>query len=210
MRRGFTLIELLVVIAIIAILAAILFPVFAKAREKARQSSCASNLKQLALAHLQYVQDYDERTIHWFGYWDAGEYNPPAAAYWYENLMPYVKNGQIFICPSAPDRALNPGKTPANSYLCTYAMSEGYPDQSLSAFETPANTVMLCETQGSNYYRYRLEPNSDAPIDATAIRMHNDGSNFAFVDGHVKWLPATFFASGEPTAEVHWWPQWPY
>ena len=87
-RRGFTLIELLVVIAIIAILAAILFPVFAKAREQARKTTCASNLKQIGMALLQYVQDYDER-------W-------PSEAWWgYKKvIMPYMKNDLVFKCPS--------------------------------------------------------------------------------------------------------------
>ncbi len=96
MRRAFTLIELLVVIAIIAILAAILFPVFAKAREKARQASCQSNLKQLALATLMYVQDYDEKFPVWNRYVDANlqPLSPPAA------VFPYVKNVQVYQCPS--------------------------------------------------------------------------------------------------------------
>jgi prepilin-type N-terminal cleavage/methylation domain-containing protein len=96
MKRGFTLIELLVVIAIIAILAAILFPVFAKAREKARQASCQSNLKQLALGVLMYAQDYDETLPLWNRYANANQMPlaPPAA------IFPYVKNVQIYECPS--------------------------------------------------------------------------------------------------------------
>ncbi|MCD6352263.1 MAG: DUF1559 domain-containing protein, partial [Armatimonadetes bacterium] len=90
MRRGFTLIELLVVIAIIAILAAILFPVFAKAREKARQASCMSNLKQIALGLLMYVQDYDGRFM-------CIRQGPGG---WNKNVQPYVKNWQVFVCPS--------------------------------------------------------------------------------------------------------------
>lgn len=210
MRRGFTLIELLVVIAIIAILAAILFPVFARAREKARQTSCLSNMKQIALAQLMYVQDYDERTVRWSGYWDAGEYNPPQFSYWYAYIIPYTKNQQIFLCPSANDKALDPGNAPANTYLCTYAVSNGYPQQALAAFHTPAATVMMCETQSNNYYRYRLAPNSDYLIDGNAIQMHNDGLNIALVDGHAKWYSRGVFASREPTADLHWWPQWPY
>src|SRR5215213_8508984 len=98
-RRGFTLIELLVVIAIIAILAAILFPVFAQAREKARQSSCLSNCKQICLATMQYVDDFDETFPKgWHGY--------PGAVYWFTVIAPYVKNGGtladqgVYKCPS--------------------------------------------------------------------------------------------------------------
>ncbi|MBC7287115.1 MAG: DUF1559 domain-containing protein [Armatimonadetes bacterium] len=96
MKRGFTLIELLVVIAIIAILAAILFPVFARAREKARQASCQSNLKQLALGTLMYVQDYDEKFPLWHRMQPANQWPlAPAAA-----VFPYVKNTQLYECPS--------------------------------------------------------------------------------------------------------------
>jgi prepilin-type N-terminal cleavage/methylation domain-containing protein/prepilin-type processing-associated H-X9-DG protein len=98
-KRGFTLIELLVVIAIIAILAAILFPVFAQAREKARQISCLSNLKQIGLADMQYSQDYDEALVpdwigpsaSWLGY--AGDQR------WMDILQPYVKSVSMFNCP---------------------------------------------------------------------------------------------------------------
>ena len=104
-RRGFTLIELLVVIAIIAILAAILFPVFAKAREKARQSSCSSNVKQLGLSWLQYAQDYDE-TVMPVNIGPTVSYTlPNGTAYtgymlWPTCVYPYVKNIQMYTCPS--------------------------------------------------------------------------------------------------------------
>ncbi|MBC7328559.1 DUF1559 domain-containing protein [bacterium] len=97
-RKGFTLIELLVVIAIIAILAAILFPVFSRAREQARKSACLSNSKQIGTALVMYVQDWDETFPAW---------TPPCAGaapglFWTEQLMPYLKNKDIFRCPSAP------------------------------------------------------------------------------------------------------------
>src|SRR5262249_27320458 len=104
-RSGFTLIELLVVIAIIAILAAILFPVFAKAREKARHSSCLSNMKQCALSILMYVQDYDETFPRVPNVADP-YLNPNATVekqgwlYWAQMIRPYVKNEQILACPS--------------------------------------------------------------------------------------------------------------
>jgi prepilin-type N-terminal cleavage/methylation domain-containing protein/prepilin-type processing-associated H-X9-DG protein len=102
-KRGFTLIELLVVIAIIAILAAILFPVFAQARDKARQASCLSNAKQISLAVMMYAQDYDETLPPW---WVPNPVPTSPAGwgsiyYWYANLLPYVKSHDIFRCPSA-------------------------------------------------------------------------------------------------------------
>lgn len=102
---AFTLIELLVVIAIIAILAAILFPVFAQARAKARQVSCLSNTKQLTLGFMQYVQDYDEMFPYWNWTWnsDFGSGGPTTkgvySTVWFNAIYPYVKNGQVYSCP---------------------------------------------------------------------------------------------------------------
>ena len=103
-KRGFTLIELLVVIAIIAILAAILFPVFARARENARRASCQSNLKQIGLGLIQYSQDYDE-TLVAYGYATGGTpflaSNPATGNYkWMDAIYPYVKSEQVYNCPS--------------------------------------------------------------------------------------------------------------
>jgi len=105
-RSGFTLIELLVVIAIIAILAAILFPVFAQAREKARSATCLSNLKQLSLGIQMYAQDYDEALPYNYAYegtisgGGCAQRNPPVLRWWQDFVQPYIKNNQIFLCPS--------------------------------------------------------------------------------------------------------------
>jgi prepilin-type N-terminal cleavage/methylation domain-containing protein/prepilin-type processing-associated H-X9-DG protein len=108
--KGFTLIELLVVIAIIAILAAILFPVFARARENARRSSCQSNLKQIGLAMVQYGQDYDETLVPAFigdirGATDIGYGGNPGDLRWSDIIYPYTKSEQVYNCPSMPPQS---------------------------------------------------------------------------------------------------------
>ncbi|MHB8997750.1 MAG: DUF1559 family PulG-like putative transporter [Armatimonadota bacterium] len=201
MRRGFTLIELLVVIAIIAILAAILFPVFAKAREKARQSSCLSNVKQLALGYMQYLQDYDERSPE--SYWAASI--PAAARLWGtsyvsgpENVYPYVKNSQVYLCPSQSGVQSSYGPTTYNWH-----------GVAMSTIGAPARTIMLTEGWYNFYGRWcAVAPQTNpaasgtagfcdntCPIDWPPLGSmttnlqgrHNGGCNFAFWDGHAKW-----------------------
>ncbi len=137
-RAGFTLIELLVVIAIIAILAAILFPVFAKAREKARQTSCGSNEKQVGLAILQYTQDYDEQFPN--GY-------PDAQIGWAGQILSYVKNSGVFKCPD-DSTSVDGVYTPVSYAFNLNLIVVGGAGEPLQMLNGPANTVMACEISG--------------------------------------------------------------
>jgi prepilin-type N-terminal cleavage/methylation domain-containing protein/prepilin-type processing-associated H-X9-DG protein len=146
-KNGFTLIELLVVVAIIVLLAAILFPVFARARENARRSSCQSNLKQMGLGIAQYVQDYDERfPRHRFNYpFDASNWAHPKNARWMDVILPYIKSEKIFTCPSSVRNNVFEDVTTRISnnlngyWLGTYVWNVGYWDYEASATPPYAN-----------------------------------------------------------------------
>jgi prepilin-type N-terminal cleavage/methylation domain-containing protein/prepilin-type processing-associated H-X9-DG protein len=236
-NKGFTLIELLVVIAIIAILAAILFPVFAQARESARTISCTSNEKQISLSMLMYVQDYDERfPIHQYSlnlpsYTDldpnGGNYAEQNMG-WDEACQPYIKSKQVLWCPSAasPGNDYNAGVknkqdscwTGSLNYATNCRLTNGpyipylggpteySPTAKLSILGYPAMTILLsengaqgsegsCRTEGTEWGWTNTQTNaliSDAGSGATPgpLRRHKNGANYAFCDGHVKWLNA--------------------
>jgi len=217
-KKGFTLIELLVVIAIIAILAAILFPVFAKAREKARQTSCLSNIKEIALAELMYVQDFDERShgpclyntqcnfmgggncSGCFQRYEANWGNVTAGpnANWWP-LYPYAKNHQLWYCPST------------DTDFRDYAWGRGGESRKLSRFVHPSQTVMFAD--GGSHWRDNngdlawiphMYANENADNDCCGAfssriqwatlrphfigNVHNEGANIALWDGHAKWF----------------------
>lgn len=226
-RKGFTLIELLVVIAIIAILAAILFPVFAQAREKARQTQCLSNSRNLGTAVIMYAQDYDEAIVPWLR---AANYSgePRKDRLWSGLLQPYIKNGGtfppvgVFHCPSwsqarylqganMPDcypGALDPYFPPLELYthygitfqmasrggagtqanpFYQYAGSLAYPAASggltryMPEIRRPVETALIGDgvtMVGGGYFVVALGCESQF--------IHQDGSNFIFLDGHAK------------------------
>ncbi|MFP3904981.1 MAG: prepilin-type N-terminal cleavage/methylation domain-containing protein [Armatimonadota bacterium] len=187
-QRGFTLIELLVVIAIIAILAAILFPVFARAREKARQTQCLSNMKQHGLAAMMYVQDYDERFA--------------PIPEWKTRYDPYIKNRELWKCPSRPEldwyygHGYNIG-APAFYPTCDPVVP-GVDGKALAAIKSPSHKIFSVE-----WDRCVAGPPVGPPglfrggaLSFWAVcRIHNEGSNILFCDGHAKWLKPEQFHS---------------
>jgi prepilin-type N-terminal cleavage/methylation domain-containing protein/prepilin-type processing-associated H-X9-DG protein len=238
-RQGFTLIELLVVIAIIAILAAILFPVFSAAREKARQTTCASNQKQIALAFIQYLQDYDEATPQGIC---AVINTPVAKENWVDELYPYVKSTGVFTCPDDPTVPLSSTYTVESYAINANFSADGQTNAPKGPMLTaqmnaPTVTVLLCEitgfsrgniadnTQGAlstvghensalclpsgdcgtaapswgARYATGYFNNTYFPLNFNAFApqaYHSDGSNYAFADGHVKWMKATQVSVG--------------
>lgn len=243
-KHGFTLIELLVVIAIIAILAAILFPVFAQAREKARQTACLSNIKQWGTAIMMYQQDYDERFPMAYGYypgvgwlrglahffpadWAKDVTDPDEiAAYnmiWANTVQPYMKNMEIASCPSAkiynfPGIDYSPENQRKPLGRCSYTFNGDLHTYPLSGVASPATCILLNEGRGkvqangiasSNpqlQCNSLTEPCIYKPKDTVnnvcqtgnggkdsnygafdTYWIHNQGMNFTFVDGHVKW-----------------------
>ncbi len=243
-NRAFTLIELLVVIAIIAILAAILFPVFAQAREKARAISCVSNEKQVSLAVLMYVQDYDETFPEYFYNLVANPptdppFTPGAQDFivgWNEAVYPYVKSVQLFRCPDAPRSATlasgaggetfgtdDTNPTGATGYSInarlsgdTGTLDDGaqHPPLGLGALQFAASTILLSESSShcsdgcassdenewgwegrhidklyGDGWDYGDEPNAVyISTGKPPLTRHTGGGNYAFSDGHVKFI----------------------
>ncbi|MEO6907136.1 MAG: DUF1559 domain-containing protein [Abditibacteriaceae bacterium] len=240
---GFTLIELLVVIAIIAILAAILFPVFARARENARRASCQSNLKQISLGIMQYLQDYDGIFPQYYLYFyiSPGITDGTRAMGWGDVIQPYLKSGQVFKCPSEPDpyvSATVPRTGAYGSVNYWYNSNLGCTDagnpnnivkDSLIDF---ASNVLLLGDGGKGTSASSANCMDDSTCDATitrpltgyvyppgiagyvegvsypayataldvpkALNRHLEGANYAFVDGHVKWLKSSKLTFDNP------------
>lgn len=231
-KKAFTLIELLVVIAIIAILAAILFPVFARARENARRASCSANLKQIGMGMMQYVQDYDEK------YPTQASLNPAPYAEllnsalnasnqtWIGSIHPYVKSWQVYKCPSTKNFVRVPAEPPGSGGNPTQNSNTGYAangvviqssttgGRKMSVIPNPAEIVMLQELPES--YSYSLiRPNRDgvtsfyiywnykANSGPGMNELHFEGGNQAFADGHVKWRKQSAICAADYGLQAH-------
>jgi prepilin-type N-terminal cleavage/methylation domain-containing protein/prepilin-type processing-associated H-X9-DG protein len=224
-NQAFTLIELLVVIAIIAILAAILFPVFAQAREKARQTTCLSNLKQIGTSVLMYVQDYDETwpishphdpavnhhlfTLIWDTLPTLTTPSPATRSVWANAMEPYIKNWDIWACPSGIDRNLfSETETALGKLRFSYSYN-GYLNSMSNAMPpVPADTVAFSENAKGNRIRryisawpvpplgdarpYRFDPYAGGAVALnfqidTSWWVHGEGGNQVYLDGHAKF-----------------------
>jgi len=215
---GFTLIELLVVIAIIAILAAILFPVFARARENARRTSCLSNLKQMGLAVMQYIQDYDEKYPYALTVIPTDANTPGGVWFtnrwaWNQVLYPYHKSIQVNVCPNGDARySRNPLQGHYGANLSLMPDGQGTtPPVAMSQVQASANTYMLMDagvysmaawaqavtaTSTSNQYLPGAGDVGTTVCSAADSYQNSDcqkgrhfgGVNMAFADGHAKWL----------------------
>jgi len=205
-RRGFTLIELLVVIAIIAILAAILFPVFARAREKARQTSCLSNTKQIGLALMMYVQDYDD-TMPQYMIPTGRSLQPdlPDIGYdytvWHDRIQPYINNWQVYVCPSGGGY-----RGTAREYMGSYAGNYNYVFShwddwvhTMGEFDRPAETYAVLE--GTSYItRYDPGiPSSSGGYWGQLDSRHNEQNNVLFLDGHAKAVSDSVVSVNSPS-----------
>ena len=189
-RRGFTLIELLVVIAIIAILAAILFPVFARAREAARSSSCLSNLKQIGIATQMYVQDYDSVYLPW------GQTIPTCPA---TILNPYIKNKNVWVCPSEDNAGVRAMTDPT---VVSYMFNDGLASKPESGITRPADLVITHDsdpgevgwTEGNTWdggltTDWPQVRGNGWGVNSWQLKWflrHNGSFNAVFYDGHAK------------------------
>ncbi len=210
MRRAFTLVEILIVLFVVGVLAALLFPTFARARENARRSSCQSNLKQIGLGILQYVRDYDETFPLAYADSDgSGAYNPYLDNGWMQILQPYIKSTAVFQCPSEDKNYFPPLR--ATDYWYSAPVSQ---TDNMNVVAKPSQTVMCGDgvgmpaafvaTHGAIAYKGdapSLKYNRDIwdigeKTEGKGGRRHLSGLNLLFCDGHVKWYkPATVGAA---------------
>ncbi len=202
-EQGFTLVELLVVIAIVVVLVGVLLPVLGRAREKARQVRCASNLRQIGSAVLMYCQDYDERMpLQYAVPPEPGRYR------WMDEILPYIRNGQLFVCPTSrraeyvPWTVAQYGGYVANVAYFGTDIHDGQPTEppfsiygrSLSEIDDVSGTIMVGDGRAGKYQAawnmrtHQPQAILDGYFDEYHGR-HSDGLNAIYCDGHVKWQP---------------------
>ena len=235
MRKGFTLIELLVVIAIIAILAAILFPVFARARAKAQQNNCLSNVKQMQLGLIMYASDNNQ--MYPLDVIGGGTPTGPA---WSSQILPYIKNAQIFICPSdtivtgtigttgsllpgvgntvtlqsyGRNEYINVGGNPGTNTIPIADSLIQYPAEMLGIMDA-VQYIIPCGNDtaaaGGSTATSQMDQASIGTLNVPVTVRHNNGCNQSYMDGHVKWIAYTNIYDAITTATAssagkHYW-----
>ena len=217
-RPGFTLIELLVVIAIIAILASILFPVFSRARAKARQTSCLSNVRQLCVAADMYTQDYDETLVLAAHRPPSGGGSPPSSApIWPAYVSPYVRNTQLFVCPDARSQGWyvetwgERGRLPYGLNVGTGDLVTGLP-YALAAFQEPARTIWFADSAPGNTRApdnmrgFQITGGRQPGTQAAVGQRHNEGATVGLMDGHAKWYKSSTVWQLNNAAGLAWTP----
>jgi prepilin-type N-terminal cleavage/methylation domain-containing protein/prepilin-type processing-associated H-X9-DG protein len=216
---GFTLVELLVVMGVLAVLAGLLLPVLARVREQARQSTCLSQLRQIAQAHLMYVQDWDERLTPWyvsrlptpqassmfpFVTWPPRDDAAGPVFFWTEYLQPYLRSTALLHDPGITPVGPSPGIRLADYALCTWG-SGGWgtpekphwcwagPHMTLAAVRRPAETAHVMDGVTTTQSAWREQG------------RHCDGTNVSFLDGHVRWLPPEEMARVDTDGRGFYW-----
>lgn len=214
-RAGFTLIELLIVVSILALLAALLLPVFARSRESARRTACANNLRQIGVATLQYAQDYDQVLVPFSNNGFLG-YDGADGPRWADFIFPYTKNAQIFDCPNAPLKtALYSGGQFFDVATYSYGITVpslnraiGVAGRPLSEVEDAAGTLMFAEDgreeESGPETKGRLVPvlgeslailssrlDGTRHVGGNAADLNSRAFNALYTDGHIKWVRLT-------------------
>lgn len=194
-KNGFTLIELLVVIAIIALLAAILFPVFTQARENARRSSCQSNLRQLGMAVVQYTQDYD----------DTLPVNVNGSI-WAYCLYPYVKSTQVYRCPSDPTKSTSPRVPVSFAFNYDIARTDGWGiNGKIIRFADPTRTLLFFETQNWTALvdsDCSLTPAADCPLVGNGYHgMMREGAGSGVIPSDGQYATGYMGGFSDPTVD---------
>jgi prepilin-type N-terminal cleavage/methylation domain-containing protein/prepilin-type processing-associated H-X9-DG protein len=203
--RGFTLIELLCVMAILTMLAGLLFPVLAQVRERARQTTCISNLRQIGHAQLLYLQDWDDRFPHW------NVASPPRPApfgafrFWTEYFLPYVRDERVFRDPSARW----PWSLPAEEKLAEYALvtwgQGGYGTQAKPYWRWPGPPLAFPSVARPSETMTLVDGWTTPGWTGMDLRRHTGGMNAGFVDGHARWLPeAEFWRTDHNERQFYW------